>query len=1192
MTPASEQSTVRVWYSNQLEQLASRLVKNFEANEQRPPTRLFAMPPIIVPNRNIETYLKYQFARQAGIAAALNFQVIESFLAGLLPKAEPLPRLLTPKALRAFFLAVLSAELDGPGALPKAVRDYLDQGGRDPDARDLRRYQLAARLARLGGQYGDTRPELLEAWADGRASLTGDSRAGTEEWQRMLWGRLTHLACAQVERGIRWILPSKLFDLLDKVGFVSPREVHFFGFSYVWRGLQEMIKHLHRQSLIHIYTVAPFVEFQEDLTLLGSESSSGPRFSRRASGRGKRARHGNAISPDDLPIVAHWSRPGREFFWMLDEIGGADFRPDFVTNEGATSLGRLQCAILERSSASDVPYEDDGSLVITACPGIRREAEFIANEIWSLIHDDERQHRSSPDRLRFPDIAVLLADAMSRPAYQSHLRAVFDDLHGIPFNMVDLPLAGECRVIEAVLLLLALPLGRFTRPELLQVLTHPAVRARFPDSDVDQWRDWCLELEIVHGADQSDHAGTYIDRELFHWEQGLRRLILGCFMTGPHCGDDRAFRLGDLDYLPHDQPADALASLGRLLVLVRSLVSDARFARSAQLTMTEWSTFLAGMIHTYLTADSDAEERALLVCLQRVHDLQDLDVTGCKLGYRIACESLRDALEGLKGTRGHYLADGVVVAPLLAMRSLPFRVVFLCGLGEGRFPATDGPDPLDLTVARRRLGDVSPRERDKYLFLETIACARERLYLSYVARDSQTGDVLEPSSVVHELMGHLHTGRTGKPPDFWVKKQPLRRYDDSYFPEQTRGGTQTPSRRNFSLAARQEHNARKLRKALGDRCKGLSQLTPQLLCKLNQPLSDWLGFCSLGSDMASATPFQSRSVSFHALRRFLECPLQGWARQMLELSEDEEEDETAREDEPFVMGRLDEAILLREVFLDALGREMRSSDPADFGLPYNARVDSRMQRGLMPVGLFSDAERHRHLSCLSAWYESAKREGLLGTGQLCVYQFGRAGEDERVDLLESTIPIDVPVTDVFGEPRTVCVELFGRTQITSRDQPASMTFVVRDTVKDKDFLAGFLDAVILAMLPGHHDTAAYHAHIITTRHDGDLSKYRRTFRGIDQERARGFLTNLVADLLNGPHSYLLPCEAVFKHLGPKQTSIESSVERMKEDNREPCSSRYGPVPNFEQYDALGEDQARQIVERRFGLFRDSGGMGG
>ena len=69
--------------------------------------------------------------------------------------------------------------------------------------------------------------------------------------------------------------------------------------------------------------------------------------------------------------------------------------------------------------------------------------------------------------------------------------------------------------------------GQFTRPEMLKVLTHSAVRAAVSEANTDRWRDWCLELGIVHGADRLDHQGTYIDRELFHWEQGLRRLVLG-----------------------------------------------------------------------------------------------------------------------------------------------------------------------------------------------------------------------------------------------------------------------------------------------------------------------------------------------------------------------------------------------------------------------------------------------------------------------------------------------------------------------------------------------------------------------------------------------------------------------------------------------------------------------------------------
>ena len=48
---------------------------------------------------------------------------------------------------------------------------------------------------------------------------------------------------------------------------------------------------------------------------------------------------------------------------------------------------------------------------------------------------------------------------------------------------------------------------------------------------------------------------------------------------------------------------------------------------------------------------------------------------------------------------------------------------------------------------------------------------------------------------------------------------------------------------------------------------------------------------------------------------------------------------------------------------------------------------------------------------------------------------------------------------------------------------------------------------------------------------------------------------------------------------------------MKENDRIACSSRYGPVPNFEKYEPPDENEAAAMINRRFGLFRQSGGMG-
>jgi len=795
---------IHIWSSNRLERLANRLVEQLSASGGDATARLFARPPVVVPNPQIAAFLKYEVARHAGIAAGLKFLVSEQFLETLLPASRPVYRLVDRATLRSLFLDVLGESSDSGSPLPDPVRAYLEAAG-DDAGRDLRRFQLATRLARLARQYGDTRPELLRAWAKGDTGLGDGALAETEGWQRDLWARLVGpggpIDRARERGECRWVLPVELFGVLaEDDGYHPPDEVHLFGFSYIWTGLRELLDHL-VVSDVHVYVLSPS-RWEAD----------------RAS--------------DELNAIRSWERPGEQFAKMLWSIEGAGVVRDFVDGPTSSTLGQLQGEILQSVHGSPGPYQPDDSLVMMGCPGIRREAEVIAGEIWRLIREDEAGHRNAPGRLRFSDFGVLIADARNRAAYQAHLRAAFDELYGIPYTMLDLPLAGECRMIEAVSLLLVLPLGNFTRPELLPLLTHPAVRARFPGADADRWRAWCEQLEIVHGADRLDHAGTYIDRDLFHWEQGLRRLVLGTFLTGPRCGDDRAFPLDGADLLPQDEPVEAQADAARLLLLVRSLVADARFARSARLTLKEWSEFLARLIDAYLAADTDddAERHALADCLGVVHGLKRCDVGGGPVGYRVACEILREAIGGLTAAKGHYLADGVAVAPLLEMRALPFRVTFVCGLGEGLFPALDGPDPLDLSLHAKQQSDVSPRERDQYLFLETLACTRERVYLSYVSRDAQTGDPLEPSPLVLELIRHLDRGQPAGGKNRWVTPAPLRRH------ELVKGTGLAFA----SAAAQREARAKELRSRFAKHCGDKPVMTAEMIWRLDPLLRDWL----------------------------------------------------------------------------------------------------------------------------------------------------------------------------------------------------------------------------------------------------------------------------------------------------------------------------------------------------------------
>jgi exodeoxyribonuclease V gamma subunit len=1170
---------IRVWVSNRLERLAGRLLRALESDEGGSGAGLFARPQVVVPNEQIATYLKYEVARTAGIAAGLALPVLEQFHQWLLeehvPDASPPYRLVSQATLRTLFLGTLSDSAMDQDQEPllEPVRAYLNAAD-DASSRDLRRFQLATRLARLARQYGDTCPELLRAWAAGATSLGDDDGplAETEGWQRVLWARVIGpggpLDRARAEGRWHWVLPTSLFRVLERAaGYEPPEVVHIFGFSYLWTGLRELLEHLGRTAEVHVYVLSPW------------------RWS--------------AVPPaDPQNALLAWGRPGVDFMKLVAGLN-AGVERHFVASAPGRALGRLQNEILEGTGSGPhgSPYRRDDSIQVLACASIRREAEAIAGEIWRLIREDDAASSSdngdpAAGRLRFSDFAVLIADTENRTAYQAHLRAAFEELYAIPHNMIDLPMAGECRVVEAVLLLLKLPLGTFTRPELLPLLVHPAVRTRFPGAETSRWRAWCEQLAIVHGADRSDHKDTYIDRDAFHWEQGLRRLVLGTFLTGPRCGSEQGFLLDGADLLPHDEPVEAQADAARLLVLVRALVADARYARDTRLTLSAWSEFLARIIGAYLAADPDAdsERHALADCLASVAALKKYDIGDTPVGYRVAYEILREAIGGMATARGHYLADGVAIAPLLAMRALPFRVVFVAGLGEGRFPAPDGPDPLDLGRAPRWSGNVSPRQRDQYLFLETIACTRERLYLSYVSRDPQTGEGLEPSSVVRELLRRLAGSRAAEPgASRWVRNEPLRRY----------AGLESGNAPIPSAAARRESKARELRSQFREHCGHEPEMTPERVWGLDQSLRRWLRIgpahepaASAGTGARQTLP---REVSLRQVRQFLECPLQGWARLALRLAEDAEDDEAVREDEPFATDRLSETVLLRDVFLDALtaGRldgEGEIDWPA-FESFYSVRAEALARAGAMPVGLFRTIELRRHGDRLANWAAAWRQRALAPRGPYSVRRFGRAAENERADDLGPPLRFDILLPAADGADRSVRVHLFGRTGIVSRNLPGSLACVNRAAAGPRDFLAGFLDALVLSLIDDA-DVDEFQVHILDGSGPGGKPDANvRRLRGIDRRRAREYLAGVLAEMLGQRHAYLLPCEAVFAYLSRKQTPIAQSIEEMMENDRVACSSRRGPVPDFTLFEPPGEDEALAMIERRFGLFRDCGGLG-
>lgn len=1068
--------SLRAVHGNRVESLLGALL------EALPPADPFCPTTIVVGSHLVSRWLTRELSIARGIAAGLDLVTFDRFVERVWAgddAARDAKLLPLDKAQLAAALASVLADEDVVRGLP-AVAGYLAAA---PDAGDRagpRRVQLAEHVAQLAWNYALTRPEWMPALLGGRVpeDLASDD---TAKWQAALLGAAMDKAgCGKPgKRGLCSPVPT-LPWARKRAGLPTPRlpkPVFVFGVSFLLRSQLEAISDLAATTDVTVFLLDPCAELWDDV-----------------SGRAKAE---SRIDP--LPL-ALWGRATRDTLGALVERTDGDLDDAFDEVAVETAREALLADVLRRQLPS-TNVELPAGVRVLACPDPRREIEIVAAEIRALLDREESLHAR--------EVGVWIASNAER--YLAQAPAAFEAV-GVPWHLIDAPIDDRGRIGEAVLALLELPTGAMARRDLLRVMTHPAILAAHPHVDAEDWVDWTDKLGIVHGADASAHAKTYLQAHpgRFHWDQGVRRLALGAFMIGGAEALERgAVRIAGIDVAPEEVRPEKHASAATYALLVRSLCADAHWLGQHEVTLTEWADVLVHLVDAYLARPSDEAARDVERVRSMLAGLAHIDLDGRRVGFREAREHARRRLESARANRGEPLAAGVMLAPLQAMRALPFRHVFIVGLDEGAFPAGDQPSPLDVR-REPRAGDVSPRERDRNAFFEALLGTRDGLNLSYVAVEAKSGQALGPSSVVLELADalapYLGAESSNEALSKLTTRFPLHRFAlDSVLPP----------------AVARERWALRVRDALRAHLRSNDYPVPDedgMLDLLAHPaLAEMRAALGIVEAPVTVPPMSPlRTLSLANVRRFLEAPVQAWAQAVLGLDEVDDEETIEHSDEPFHVARPLRALLLREV----LAAQLR--DPAaNAEERYQAVVRNLELRGQFPVGVFGDAARAADLRILEMWRESlGALIGVVGDDGLAA-KIGRVG---RLAFGRSSSPMAelMPALELtLSGGRTV--RLVGQTEllVNRADGYASVVpLISKADKKSRHHLRGALDAIVLAaagLAPRGH------AHVLLDP-EGTVRDVKHAV--CSQADARDYLTNLVTELLDEPHGYLLP----FDHL--------------------------------------------------------------
>jgi exonuclease V gamma subunit len=734
---------IEVSYSNQTSELVKDLANNLQGigfYQQLIPIH------IIVPNHNIEMWLKMEIASINGICSNIRFLTLESFWATLLPLKNNY-QMLSRDKLQLIIIKLL-LEIDSkpnssnnPWSLVKNWLTPQKNNKSNNKLNNKRIFQLSGEIAALFWEYGLSRRSMVKTWESTESTVDHLTKLNFL-WQKELWAEIFGedglLEQTKLDSGINWLLPGDLMDKTDLKELILPTDLHIFTLSSISSTFQNLFNHIADKTNLFFYNLNPSLEFWEDMD------------SRKRVVKKTTSLYENTKLEDSFenPFLSLWGKQGKETVKFLNILTNWDYKDLFLESVSPSSslLQQIQKDILHRkvTHTSKPQFTSCNSIEIVGAPSMVRETEIIANKIITAMNSNHQ--------LKFSDIAIIISDQENHDHYVAHLKAAFSHIGKIPATFIDRSNETTNRVIYALHLLFSLP-EKYSPTALIELLNHPlfSLNHKIMNSDALNSILPYLPFDSPLWQNEDSNDNFHVD-----WETKIGNIALGLFSTGkPSNMESLITTHPNGNYAPLEVSNDNIDFYSNIIKTLRSIQNDFNYIIKSKLTIKEWSSLLTGFIESYINPKDKSDKTLIKKVMVYLKTLNNFDISSTvgenKFEYGIINGFIEKYLNSLKKGKGLYSKSGVTVSTLLPIRAIPFKYVYIMGLGEGRFPTRETPSIIDLRNIKRESGDLSNKERDNYLFLERLITTKNQIVLSYVSINNETGDILEPSSLINDF---------------------------------------------------------------------------------------------------------------------------------------------------------------------------------------------------------------------------------------------------------------------------------------------------------------------------------------------------------------------------------------------------------------------------------------------------------
>ena len=637
--------------------------------------------------------------------------------------------------------------------------DAVSQYYKNAENAEVKRMQLASKIADLFDQMVIYRPEYIQAW---NAKTIIDKDDPIEAWQAYLCQKMRAKFKDPLDRTE---LKDKLIQHLksdkDFQELLSKRlpVISVFGLSVLTNYHVEFFYELAQYVEVRFYFLNPAPEEYWYDCKTTKEIL-------RLKYLNKRIDADSFSIGNDLLIS--WGKIGQHLFSTLldlDEFANGLTISSTEIPEPNTLLELVQSEIFHNTTpdnrqAINSQLLNDQSIKIESCHSESREVEVLYNFLIKTLSENSD--------LALHDLLVMVPNIEK---YSPFIQSIFDNApYRLPYSLADRELQQSEELIAVLFALLELTNYEFTSEKILQLLDYKIVTDKYKISDTQLIRRVVKDTNIRFGW---DNPADETETNLVSWQSGIERIVMGIAMKGGEMYDYQGSKTLCYDAL---EGADAFELL-RFVAFLKAIQHTVQEGNKAR-TLIEWRNYIQLMGENLLNDNSPNE--GLEMVMKRLDYLVDLvELNDAIIPRAVFVQSIESILNA-SANNGGFLRGNITFCSTLPMRSIPFKVVALMGMNSRDFPRQDVPLGFDLMARKPKRGDRSSKLNDKYLFLEALLSAEKCFYLSYLGRSSKDNSHKEPSILIEELLNYLQQQSDEKVKETIVTEHPLHSFSSHY----------------------------------------------------------------------------------------------------------------------------------------------------------------------------------------------------------------------------------------------------------------------------------------------------------------------------------------------------------------------------------------------------------------------------